>query len=649
MLRLAQKSWFFNSAIGDPRVYQASDFAHYFGKVLSTGLLHDNNVPGLAVSAGGTNLTTSVAPGSAIMEGYAYENTGVEQLSHSVPEITLDRIDRVVLRLDKKNANRYIKLFVIEGEPSLEPVAPSLQRNTLVWELSLAQVRIRANTSAISLNDVLDERLNREVAGLVYSLISKPSPADIQTGGFEVVAEVDGQTDFIIPLPSFDKVGDGLTVFINGEKASLSSYDVIYPRIVRFHNGLPAGTRVEFDVIRGVVKLEEDYIVRAGNVGISDLGGYYESDNVEGALSKIGKLLFMPKPKVYGVRIDLNNQDPRKGVERIDDASGFTSYTDFNNIFPFNRIKPCVLKNGVVQYYLNPNDFTKKEDGTPSNISDYLTGDVMIEFPRIYWNLERDSNYQYVRYSEGKANDSFQALAHQNGPVLKDKLYISAYAGTNDGLNRLRSVSGKVADKNKGLAHYRTNAMNNGLGYGVMNYYQLLMLQVLYLVQFADRNTLSHFSPGAFVDTTGTLDTSGMILSKPTSGPIKYLGLEQILTSILLKLDGFYKDSTSRVLLSSEYSKYNDTGVGYEETNLPLYIGSFNYTKDIIGNNMGGFLPRNGEGSSSTWYTGNFDVTTNNATIHFGNLGIGGFFNFRTGTTGAITNPATYARLVYMK
>lgn len=648
MFYLAQKSWFFNSAIGDPRIYQASDFAQYFGKVLSTGLLHVDEVPGLLVSADGTDLSTYVEPGGAIMEGYSYENTDNEYLTHSLPEVNLDRIDRIVLRLDKKNANRYIKLFVIEGEPGLNPIAPTLQRDNLVWELSLAQVRIRANTSTINSTDVLDERLDRDVCGLVFSLISKPAPADIQTGEYAVTATVEGQTDFEIPLQSFDKVGDGLKVFVSGKKAEYSSYEVLYPRTVRFNIGLPINTKVEFDIIRGRVLLEDDYVVTAGAVGIVDSGNYYDSDNVQGALQQIGQTLFIPKPKVYGVRIDLNNQDPQKGVERIDDASSFTSYLDFNNVFPFNQIRPCVFKNGVVQYYLNPNNFNLKENGEPSNIGDFLTGDVMVEFPRIYWNLERDSNYQYVRYSEGKANSNFQALAHQDGPVLKDKLYISAYASSDDGLNRLRSVSGKVADKNKALSYYRTNSMNNGLDYGVMNYYQLLMLQVLYLVQFADRNTLNHFSPGTFVDTAGTLNASGMTVMKPTSGPVKYLGLEQILTSILLKLDGFYMDSVSRVLLSTEYSKYNDTGAGYEDTNFPLYMGSFNYTKDIIGNNKGGFLPRNGEGSSSTWYTGNFDLTARNSAIHFGNLGIGGFFNFRTGLLGALDNPATYARLIYL-
>lgn len=51
---MAEISKFFNSAPGDPRTYQASDFADYFGSVLSTGLLHTDNTPALEVNATAT-------------------------------------------------------------------------------------------------------------------------------------------------------------------------------------------------------------------------------------------------------------------------------------------------------------------------------------------------------------------------------------------------------------------------------------------------------------------------------------------------------------------------------------------------------------------------------------------------------------------
>lgn len=170
-----EKSIFFNSAPGDPRTYQASDFAKYFGEVLSTGLLHTDNLPALNVKCTGVDMQTYVVPGKALMEGYGYENTTDLYLEHGLPESSLDRIDRIVLRLDKRNQSRFIKLFVKQGLSDVNPVPPDLQRDEYIYELSLAQIRIRANTSTLQPVDLVDERFDQVLCGLVSSLISVPT------------------------------------------------------------------------------------------------------------------------------------------------------------------------------------------------------------------------------------------------------------------------------------------------------------------------------------------------------------------------------------------------------------------------------------------------------------------------------------------
>jgi hypothetical protein len=207
-----EKSIFFNSAPGDPRTYQASDFADYFGDVLSPGLLHTDSLPALQVQCDGTDLRTYVEPGKAIIQGYAYENTTNLYLQHALPEATLDRIDRIVLRLDKRNQSRFIKLFVLQGVAAAAPVAPTLQRDEFIYELSLAQIRIRANTSTLVPGDLIDERLDESLCGLVYSLISIPTSqfqaewdafmADIQSEGFASASEfASHQADGVSHVP----------------------------------------------------------------------------------------------------------------------------------------------------------------------------------------------------------------------------------------------------------------------------------------------------------------------------------------------------------------------------------------------------------------------------------------------------------------
>lgn len=170
-----EKYKFFNSAPDDPRTYEASDFAEYFGSVLSTGLLHTDHVPGMEVSVAAGTLNTVVSAGKAIMLGRLYENTSNLTLTHSIPEATLNRIDRIVLRLDLRNSARNIHLAVKEGAAGAAPVPPELTRDNFIYELSLAQILVRANTSQLQQADLLDERLYEDLCGIVYSLISIPA------------------------------------------------------------------------------------------------------------------------------------------------------------------------------------------------------------------------------------------------------------------------------------------------------------------------------------------------------------------------------------------------------------------------------------------------------------------------------------------
>lgn len=94
--------------------------------------------------------------------------------------------------------------------------------------------------------------------------------------------------------------------------------------------------------------------------------------------ARIGSKL-NPNAGAYGVRIDEANTSP--DLERIGKA-------ELHALLPVhNSMKPCLLlDSGVVNYYLNPTDWTKKMDGTPS-VRDGSDGQVMIEVPTYYRNV----------------------------------------------------------------------------------------------------------------------------------------------------------------------------------------------------------------------------------------------------------------------
>ena len=162
-----EKSGFFNSSSGD-RVYDAVDFAAYFGSLVSNGVFYAATT-NLQVSPG-TGLAVSVAAGSAWINGYRYENTDALNLSLTTANGSNPRIDRIVVRLSM--ISRSILLAVIAGTPAASPSAPALTRTSDVYELSIADVLVPAAATSIAANNITDTRLNTSLCGLVNSLVS---------------------------------------------------------------------------------------------------------------------------------------------------------------------------------------------------------------------------------------------------------------------------------------------------------------------------------------------------------------------------------------------------------------------------------------------------------------------------------------------
>ena len=162
-----EKSGFFNSSGGD-RVYDATDFARYFGALASNGVFWAS-ASNLRVSpSSGVNIT--VASGSAWINGYSYENTSPLELVLETPHGANARIDRVVLRLSMPE--RRIYAAIKTGTPASTPEPPELTRTSDVYELALADVTVPRAAVSLVVGNIADQRLNQNLCGLVNSLVS---------------------------------------------------------------------------------------------------------------------------------------------------------------------------------------------------------------------------------------------------------------------------------------------------------------------------------------------------------------------------------------------------------------------------------------------------------------------------------------------
>src|SRR5699024_2600149 len=107
----------------DEREYSADEFAEYFRQLVTSGIF--NGGENLRVITEGTNMTIKIQEGYAWLEGYLYKiDNEPLALTLDAADPALNRIDRIIIRLDKTLDNRYVKAFVLKGNPSEEPIAP---------------------------------------------------------------------------------------------------------------------------------------------------------------------------------------------------------------------------------------------------------------------------------------------------------------------------------------------------------------------------------------------------------------------------------------------------------------------------------------------------------------------------------------------
>jgi hypothetical protein len=244
------------------------------------------------------------------------------------------------------------------------------------------------------------------------------------------------------------------------------------------------------------------------------------------------------KVVTYGVRIDTTNSNPLTALTYTDDAAGMApsrgndgEYVkgDLELCFPWNRIKPCLLKNGEVVGYLNPNNFAEFIDGRAADITSGDAGDVMIEIPRFYYKISRVGDFVDIKVSNVK-QEGFTDWAFSYNGEVKDRFYVGAYLGYVDGNNKLRSLSGKTVTGELTIGQFRTAAQANGTGYEQLSFNKLTALQVLFVLQFKNLNSQAALGAGLTGDDfkpTGANDTNGMNYGTTSAATqVKFNGIE---------------------------------------------------------------------------------------------------------------------------
>ena len=333
--------------------------------------------------------------------------------------------------------------------------------------------------------------------------------------------------------------------------------------------------------------------------------------DVQGFIDSLVPVVESPY-KYYTVRIDLNNPDPETSCTYMDDAVGMTpGYDGWKNELIIDSIKPCILTDGgeVVGYFLDKEDMSKGYSSTFATEPELRT-DYMIEFPLMGYKLWNDENYQYVSVTDDpNAEDKGYCYYAHSLNVEKDcdKIYIGAFLGYVDGLI-LYSDKDKTPTTSTSLIDFRNYAASySGEGYSLISFYPWTLLQCLYVIIYKNLNSQAALGQGytnaSAIDVTGTTLSQPFCSGDPNNNTkhVKFLGIEDFWGNLYGWLDGLYLDGDDNILTDYRNSQFTGSGHNFQFNTGQIY-GRPGYISKILGNNAGGFVPTEFNGSNSTYF-----------------------------------------------
>lgn len=364
-----------------------------------------------------------------------------------------------------------------------------------------------------------------------------------------------------------------------------------------------------------------------------------------------------------------------------------------------DRMRGCLLNdNGTVNYYLQATDWTKKQDGTASDLTG-PDGQVMVEVPKFWYRISREGSlYTYEVATTPLADFAVHPAFIKNG-VEVDKRYYSAYDACVFDASASAYISGLNLDENIGnvdlatdtLAsvkgvypmvglerdEFRALAANRGSGWRQLDFTLWSAIQLLFVVEYqtffsqdvlgdgnvngsyigssSNQNDSPHTIAGAGDSwandsTDGSQPSAG---AKPGTAYMKYRGIENIYGNCWNFSDGINVNvgGTGNVHITNDDSDFaDDTSTNMELLTDSLTTGS-NYIDDLVDADWG-FLASSTSGSSTTYITDrHYGSSSSNRVVSVGGYAdVGsnaGLFCLGAGIDSSFANRYVGARLVY--
>ena len=346
--------------------------------------------------------------------------------------------------------------------------------------------------------------------------------------------------------------------------------------------------------------------------------------------SEANRTSVTPKKRDYLFGYDLvkSTSSPSGRVSYPDDVdnAGFTpakmnfggsfSYGDWN-FAPGEKFmpRPCMLTYaGVVDHYLNPNDYTQKAEGGASKVADTsFGGNAMMEWPKIYTKRWEEGGVYHFRCSDTPQDESWKCWSNYdrlNNQI--DHFYTPIYFGSNVS-SKLRSISGQANMVSQNATTEINYAKANGNDWYTEVLADRLLIQDLLVMMGKSTDGQTVYGKGRCdansAVNTGTMNSRGMFWGS-TNGTdgVKVFGMEHFWGNLWRRTAGWMNvNGTQKVKLTrgtkdgSTVSDYNTDGNGYKTVSGATPSGSSGGYINSMKTEGFGRIPITASGSSSTF------------------------------------------------
>lgn len=150
---------FFNSVDKD-RTYSADEMGRPYELLVSNGVFAtQNGAPSDYLQVYADNgMNVVVKPGRGIFKDKWLINNNEMSLTIDAAEVTLTRIDSVIVKIDTSESVRAGTIEIKKGTPASSPVAPTMERSLDIHEYRLANITIGPQVTEITQKNITDMR-----------------------------------------------------------------------------------------------------------------------------------------------------------------------------------------------------------------------------------------------------------------------------------------------------------------------------------------------------------------------------------------------------------------------------------------------------------------------------------------------------------